>query len=366
MPTATPKKTVNGRVTEYIYNYEERLIAVKVDGQTVGRYAYNPEGHRIKKSVNGVTTYFLYNEEGLAAEYDAHGNLIKEYHFKPYATWMTEPLFQRAADGQVYYYQNDHLGTSQRMVRSNGVVVWQAYYSAFGEAEVVIEIVQNNLRLPGQYYEQETGLHHNYFRDYDPELGRYLKSDPIGLFGGLNTFVYVLGRPSFYVGPTGTFFVPGAIVGAVIGGFSAALSANPCLSGGRLAGVILSGMMSGALSGGMPFGSMAMGVFTGGMSAAAGAIGAGAASGNFDAATTATQIGVGAAAGAITHRVGFGVALNASRSGVRPGDALTAGGVFGVAAGSTAAGGLMVLAPSEVGGAGAVSGMNSENSSCGC
>jgi RHS repeat-associated protein len=196
-------KTENDRVTEYIYNHEERLIAVKVDGHTVGRYAYNPEGHRIKKAVNGVTTYFLYNEEGLAAEYNAHGNLIKEYHFKPYETWMTDPLFQRTADGQVYYYQNDHLGTPQRMVRSNGAVVWQAYYSAFGEAEVVIEIVQNNLRFPGQYFDEETGLNYNYFRDYDPTNGRYLQSDPIGLKGGINTYVYVKSNPMSLIDPKG-------------------------------------------------------------------------------------------------------------------------------------------------------------------
>ncbi|MGD9730330.1 MAG: RHS repeat-associated core domain-containing protein, partial [Nitrospiraceae bacterium] len=51
------------------------------------------------------------------------------------------------------------------------------------------------LRLPGQRYDQETGLHYNYFRDYDPSLGRYGESDPIGLKGGLNTYVYVLGGP---------------------------------------------------------------------------------------------------------------------------------------------------------------------------
>ena len=55
------------------------------------------------------------------------------------------------------------------------------------------------LRLPGQRYDQETGLHYNYFRDYDPSLGRYGESDPIGIRGGLNTYVYVLGDPLRYV-----------------------------------------------------------------------------------------------------------------------------------------------------------------------
>src|SRR5690625_7694115 len=89
------------------------------------------------------------------------------------------------------------------MVRINGAVVWQAYYSAFGEAEIVIEEVQNNLRFPGQYFDQETGLHHNYFRDYDPKLGIYLQADPIGLSDGPNIYTYVKGNSIIDYDPYG-------------------------------------------------------------------------------------------------------------------------------------------------------------------
>jgi len=59
------------------------------------------------------------------------------------------------------------------------------------------------LRLPDQYFDKETNLHYNYFRDYDPSLGRYGESDPIGLKAGLNTYAYVQSQPVSRVDPFG-------------------------------------------------------------------------------------------------------------------------------------------------------------------
>ena len=60
------------------------------------------------------------------------------------------------------------------------------------------------LRLPGQYADKETGLSYNYYRDYDPVTGRYVQSDPIGLLGGSNPYVYGISNPFAYADPDGT------------------------------------------------------------------------------------------------------------------------------------------------------------------
>jgi len=224
----TSTKTKNGVTTEYIYNHEERLIAVKRDSTTIAEYAYNPHGQRIKKTVNGITTWYFYNENGLAAEYSSTGQLIKEYHFQPQKTWMTDPLFQRTASGELYYYHNDHLGTPQQMLDDVGNIVWEAQYSAFGKAYITINAVENNLRFPGQYFDTETGLHQNFMRDYDIETGRYLQEDPVGLNGGLGSYVYAYQSPLSNIDPNGLFVVN--IIGAVVSAVCEAIKpdTSPC------------------------------------------------------------------------------------------------------------------------------------------
>ena len=88
----------------------------------------------------------------------------------------------------------------------NQHVVWQADYQPFGEVSESVTIFANNLRFAGQYFDGESGLHYNYFRDYDPTTGRYVENDPIGLGGGLNTFGYVGGNPLKYTDPKGLLF----------------------------------------------------------------------------------------------------------------------------------------------------------------
>ncbi|MCH7958182.1 MAG: RHS domain-containing protein, partial [Proteobacteria bacterium] len=101
------------------------------------------------------------------------------------------------------YVHTDHLGTPRKMTDDSRAVVWDAEYRPFGEADSITGTAANDNRFPGQSFDAETGLHYNYFRDYDPTLGRYIQSDPIGLAGGLNTYGYVGGNPVNAVDPEG-------------------------------------------------------------------------------------------------------------------------------------------------------------------
>jgi RHS repeat-associated protein len=96
------------------------------------------------------------------------------------------PTFTPAGSTDIRFIHGDHLGTPQFATDEHGQVVWSAQYMPFGEATVDEDpdgdgiAYELNLRFPGQYYDAETGLHYNYFRDYEPLLGRYLNLIPMG------------------------------------------------------------------------------------------------------------------------------------------------------------------------------------------
>ncbi|MEX0941646.1 MAG: RHS repeat-associated core domain-containing protein [Pseudomonadales bacterium] len=300
------KKTESGIDTHYLYNTEERLTQVEDHNHnTIATYYYDPFGLRLYKDVAGTRTHFLYNGEGLAAEYDAAGNLIAEYHYGPNKPWMTEPLFQRR-NGNVYYYQTDHLGTPQKLITKSGQIVWQGQYEAFGAVTETIDTVDNPLRFPGQYADDETGTYYNYFRDYDPAIARYLQSDPIGLNGGLNRDIYAFGNSIVYIDPHGEFFIIGAGVGAVIGGLTALTTGQP----------ITAGIISGAVSGAFPGGGFIINLAIGAIAGATGNIAAQFCNEDFDYRSLATSTISGAVGGSLGRLIGFSNGLRLARAGI--------------------------------------------------
>jgi len=109
---------------------------------------------------------------------------------------------------EIAFYQCDHLGTPQELTDHEGKVAWSAQYKAWGQAKEAISEaahgtrIRNPVRFQGQYFDEETGLHYNRYRYYDPDGARYLTQDPIGLAGGFNLYRYV-GNPVNLIDPLG-------------------------------------------------------------------------------------------------------------------------------------------------------------------
>ncbi|EON92524.1 YD repeat-containing protein [Marinobacter lipolyticus SM19] len=201
------EKDTGGSIWTYQWNAENRLVGVWKDGAPVANYQYDAFGRRISKTVAGITTSYVYSLDGLVAEINDANAIDTWYGYAPNAVWGSNPLFIEQG-GEFGYYINDQLGAPLEVVSGNGTTIWQAERDAFGRAVVTTNDVTNNIRMPGQYYDFETGLFYNWHRYYDPDVGRYLQSDPVGLQGGLNTYAYVGGNPLIYVDPLGLAYSP--------------------------------------------------------------------------------------------------------------------------------------------------------------
>jgi len=185
---------------QFVYNQDGRLRQVWQGGVLRGEYIHDGKGRRIIKRAGGVTTIYHYDRfDRLIAETDGVGNLLVDYVYLD-----NRPFAQVRPGEQVYYYHTDHLGTPKAMTNAARAIVWKVQTDPFGnELPGGIKTVENNLRFPGQYFDQETGLHYNYFRDYDPKTGRYIEPDPIGLAGGVNTYAYADNSPTKQTDPLG-------------------------------------------------------------------------------------------------------------------------------------------------------------------
>lgn len=233
----------------FAYDAEGRLAASttgSTDTSPTTRYAHNALGQRVFKTeplyppsqgdeadpgfMQSLIAFFTKlwspsttpaEQLGYAYVYDAQGTLIAEagsggansagqaqYIYLPTANGPM-PI-AAVIDGAMYAVHSDHLNTPRRLTNANGQAVWQWSYSAFGEDKPTIaknrfanlegtpnpgttgiSEVKFNLRYPGQYADEESGLFYNYWRSYDARTGRYSQPDPIGLNGGGNRFGYV-------------------------------------------------------------------------------------------------------------------------------------------------------------------------------
>lgn len=220
---------------QYIYDALGRRLVKSSSAQGVTLYGW--DGDQLAwESRPDRSTHYLY-EPGTfiplaqAVRHDAialhrQPDYAGDYDIDEDPLW-TEDIAPRPFDA-IAWYQCDHLGTPQELTDETGEIAWSAQYKAWGAAREVITDaarkagIANPLRFQGQYYDQETGLHYNRHRYYDPVSGRYVSKDPIGLEGGINAYAYAPNALE-YIDPLGlsarekttTFYHAGDIRGPI-------------------------------------------------------------------------------------------------------------------------------------------------------
>lgn len=182
-----------------IFTYDLRgNMQQATQNSVVATYGYNAFNRRVRKTVGGVSTFFLHDERGnLAGEYSASNATIGEH------IYLGNLPIGFVQSGQVMAVHTDYLGTP-RAITNGSTLVWKwDLNDPFGGNTPSVQAVTYNQRFAGQYFDAETGLHHNRYRTYDPQLGRYLQADPIGMAGGKNPYNYVNQNPLNGVDPDG-------------------------------------------------------------------------------------------------------------------------------------------------------------------
>lgn len=194
---------------DYTYDDRNRLVNVQVSEagpvQPVDM-DYNGRGERVwRQDSSGKPTLFVYDETGrLLGEYGNDGTPISE------VIWLDNYPVGTIRGSSVYPIESDHLGTP-RIVANGDTAIWKwdLFGPVFGDGYVDENpdgdrtFFQFDLRFPGQQYDRMSRLHYNYFRDYEPGVGRYIESDPIGLQGGISTYSYAMSTPVRFIDPRG-------------------------------------------------------------------------------------------------------------------------------------------------------------------
>lgn len=179
---------------------------------------------------NGSARHYLYGQDGVS--------LIGEYAQAAAgasASALTEIVYLEGTpvlalkDGATYFIQADHLNAPRLVKNSAGAASWRWKSDAYGVGAADQNpggagVFEFNSRFPGQQFDSETGLYYNNARYYDPAVGRYISSDPIGLAGGVNTFLYANANPNGLSDPSGNFGIAGAVIGFGFGAGTKALS----------------------------------------------------------------------------------------------------------------------------------------------
>ncbi|WP_300578183.1 RHS repeat-associated core domain-containing protein [Phenylobacterium sp.] len=248
-----------GGTYTYEYNARRRLSHVELNGVDVASFGYDFRGNRVSRTLHGVSptsSHFIFDANGhLLAEHDgATGSVLREY------VWLGEILLaivdHAASSPTLLYVHTGQIDEPLAVTNAAQQLVWSAAIEPYGQAHLLASpSAEIDLRLPGQWVEVAlASLHQNWFRTYDPSLGRYIEADPLGIAAGQNLYVYVDGDPLNRVDPEGRFvlFVP--LIGGVYGGAVAGVinlgvqyAGGEAFNPSSFGSAVASGALSGAL-----------------------------------------------------------------------------------------------------------------------
>jgi RHS repeat-associated protein len=195
-------------ITNYTYDYDNRLKRIDFADSSYAEYTYDALGRRIQKLIFKIqdSTYtinrYSYDGEDIIAVLDSTNTAIASITHGP---GIDHPLsYKNIATGQVYYYNQDYLGSITSITDSAQNVVESYKYDAFGnQLTPNASTLQLVYAFTGREYDQESGLYFYRARYYDSKVGRFLQADPIGFMGGVNFYAYVGNCPVNFVDPWG-------------------------------------------------------------------------------------------------------------------------------------------------------------------
>jgi RHS repeat-associated protein len=197
------------------YDESNRLVTVRdpVTFAVLGAYTYDAFGRRVRKVASGVTTLFFYDAAQNLVEERRQGTLPTQVRNSVYVEDELMGVIDHGASTVFTWVHSDHQATpraaTSALASQNVEIVWRASHSPFGAVteeqnpDGDLQMFSVDRRAPGQHHDRESGLYYNGFRDYDPRVGSYVESDPIGRLGGLNTYVYAAANPIMLVDPLG-------------------------------------------------------------------------------------------------------------------------------------------------------------------
>ncbi|MDX1746070.1 MAG: RHS repeat-associated core domain-containing protein, partial [Halobacteriales archaeon] len=186
------QKAKPGFTQDFYWNARGQLDSVSTNG-TVSRYKYDGLGRRIETDIDGVVRRYLHDGDDVFVEYDGSWNVVAEY-----TTWPgTDRLHSRRdSSGAVSYYAPDPQGTVLGLFAGGITIQTRYWYDPWGMPEgTAVENVENPFRYLGRPWDEVAGLLYLRARYYDPEIGRFISEDPIGLQGGINPYVYASNDP---------------------------------------------------------------------------------------------------------------------------------------------------------------------------